>query len=559
MRLIFFGVLLISLSVAGQSGPKPDAKAFVSSITDRIAPLAKAMALNYWEATASGKQELYAKQGELEMQLRKVFADKAGFEQAKAFRADPGVEDPMIRRQIELLYLSFLENQIDPKLMERMVGMGSAIEGKFNTHRGEFEGKKVADNVLFDVLKSEKDPSRRKAAWEAAKTVGEVVAPDLIQLVKLRNEAARHLGFKNYYEMRMVLNEQDPAEIARIFEELARVTEAPFLAVKRIVDEAVMKRFGIQAAAIRPYHYQDFFFQEVQEVGDVDMDGQMKDKDVRKLVETFYNGIGLPVTAMLDRSDLYEREGKYQHAYCMDVDRQGDVRTMCSLRNNRYWLETLMHELGHGVYSMNIEKNLPWLLREEAHTFTTEAIAELFGSLPTSAVWLRASAGIAPNVVAGWAPTLELQRKMGLLIFCRWSLVMINFERALYADPDQDLNALWWNLAEKYQKVTRPEGRKKPDWAAKIHLTSSPVYYHNYMLGNLLASQLLHHMAAKIVNTKDINGLNFSGDKRLGNYLKDHIFSPGKRWKWDELIKRATGEPLRPEYFAQDVTISPSK
>ena len=58
MRLVLFGVLLISLSALGQPAQKPDAKAFVGAVTDRVAPLAKAMALNYWEATATGKQEL---------------------------------------------------------------------------------------------------------------------------------------------------------------------------------------------------------------------------------------------------------------------------------------------------------------------------------------------------------------------------------------------------------------------------------------------------------------------------------------------------------------------
>ena len=555
MRNNLTGILLMASFVLGDPGKKVDAQVFINDLTARISPIAKGMALNYWEATATGKKELYARQGELELEMRKVFADAKGFKQAKAFRSDASITSPTLKRQIELIYLSYLENQMEPKLMEQMVTMASAIEGKFNTHRGEFEGKRVTDNVLLEVLKTEKDQVRRKAAWEAAKSVGESVAADLIKLVKIRNEGARQLGFKNYYEMRMALNEQDPGEIARIFADLAEVTEAPFALIKGRVDSAIQKKFGITSDAIRPYHYQDFFFQEVQEVGDVNMDDQLKNRDIRALVEAFYNGIGLPVTDMLKRSDLHEREGKYQHAYCMDIDRLGDVRTMCSLRNNRYWLETLMHEVGHGVYSMNIDRTLPWFLREEAHTFTTEAIAELFGSLPTNPIWLKTSAGLTADVVDAWAPALNMDRKMGLLIFCRWSLVMINFEKALYADPDQDLNALWWNLVEKYQQVKRPEGRNMPDWAAKIHLVSYPVYYHNYMLGNLLASQLLHHMADKVVNHGDINTLNFSGDRRLGNYLKEKIFAPGKALKWDELIKRATGEPLNPAYFGKDVSV----
>ena len=35
------------------------------------------------------------------------------------------------------------------------------------------------------------------------------------------------------------------------------------------------------------------------------------------------------------------------------------------------------------------------------------------------------------------------------------------------------------------------EGRAAaPDWAAKIHIATNPVYYHNYMLGEMMASQL---------------------------------------------------------------------
>jgi peptidyl-dipeptidase A len=37
------------------------------------------------------------------------------------------------------------------------------------------------------------------------------------------------------------------------------------------------------------------------------------------------------------------------------------------------------------------------------------------------------------------------------LVFSRWAQVMFRFEKELYANPDQDLNKLWWDLVEKYQ------------------------------------------------------------------------------------------------------------
>ena len=75
-------------------------------------------------------------------------------------------------------------------------------------------------------------------------------------------------------------------------------------------------------------------------------------------------------------------------------------------------------------------------------------------------------------------------------MFTRWVLVMTHFERELYADPDADLDSIWWELVSRYQLLTPPEGRRAPDWAAKIHIACAPVYYHTYLYGHLVAAQL---------------------------------------------------------------------
>ncbi|GAH77922.1 unnamed protein product, partial [marine sediment metagenome] len=79
--------------------------------------------------------------------------------------------------------------------------------------------------------------------------------------------------------------------------------------------------------------------------------------------------------SILANSDLYEREGKNPHAFCTDIDKEGDVRILCNLKNNEGWMETLLHELGHAVYDKYQAPQVPYLLRRPAHIFTTEAIA----------------------------------------------------------------------------------------------------------------------------------------------------------------------------------------
>lgn len=206
----------------------------------------------------------------------------------------------------------------------------------------------------------------------------------------------------------------------------------------------------------------------------------------------------------------------------------------------------MLHELGHAVYDKYIDPGLPFLLRHQAHIFVTESIAMLFGRLSKDADWLHKAVGISKEESVKVAGGLFEHLRIAQLIFSRWAQVMMNFERLLYKDPDQDLNELWWGLVEKYQMVKRPEGRTSPDWATKTHVVSVPVYYHNYLLGELLASQLTHHIRAQITDTR------FLGHPEVGAYLKEMVFKPGARFRWDKLVERATGERLTARYFAEE-------
>ena len=54
--------------------------------------------------------------------------------------------------------------------------------------------------------------------------------------------------------------------------------------------------------------------------------------EVITLAKQYYAGLNLPIEDLVEKSDLYEKEGKYQHAYCTDIDREGDVRVICNIK-----------------------------------------------------------------------------------------------------------------------------------------------------------------------------------------------------------------------------------
>ena len=104
-------------------------------------------------------------------------------------------------------------------------------------------------------------------------------------------------------------------------------------------------------------------------------------------------------------------------------------------------------------------------------------------------------------------------------------------------------------MVEQYQLVKKPEGRDAPDWAAKIHFTVAPCYYHNYMLGELLASQLHHYLVYKIFKLKSDENVSYVGQAKAGAFMRKKVFEAGDLYHWNEMIERATGEPLTAKYF----------
>ncbi len=403
------------------------------------------------------------------------------------------------------------------------------------------------------MLKESRDTGERKAVWEGSKGVGPIVEADLKALVKLRNEAAHTLGFANYHALQLHLAEQKQEDVLRIFDELDALTREPFRKLKLEIDAKVADQSGIAAGDVRPWHYHDPFFQESPAIFAADFDSVYAKADILDLCRRFYAGIGLPIEDVIARSDLREKPGKSPHAFCTDIDREGDVRVLANIVYNEYWMGTMLHELGHSVYSSrNIPRSLPYALRAEAHILTTEGIAMLFERFSKDADWLQAMGVAVPDPVAFDKAGAKMQRAK-LLVFSRWCQVMFRFEKALYENPDQDLNTLWWDLVEKYQMVHRPEGRTAPDYASKIHIVSAPAYYHNYLLGQLFADQVLHAIARDVLGGVDPSKASFVGKPAVGEYLKTRVFAPGRSLDWNALTRHATGEPLNARAFAAEI------
>ena len=556
---------------------------FITSFEERLAPVETASSEAWWNLATTGTEEAQKELVRTGMSYNELFADRGEYELVKDWYAGRGsLESSILRRQVEILYKTFAGRQGDEETLRRIEELEAEANAIYSNHRGAVGGAETNENELREILRTSDDPALRREAWEASKSVGRKVEYIVRELARLRNRLARGEGFADHHTRSLDLQEIDAAELANLMDDLQAVTDEPFREFKAGLDADLKRRFGVER--VMPWHLSDPFFQSCKhdaaalpllgwgghpgdapgadasgQVTDdsasaatnLDLDQFFRDKDLEALTRRTYDNMGLEVRDVLARSDLYERPGKDQHAFCLRVGRSFpyDVRVLANVRHDSYWMDTLLHEFGHAVYDKNINPSLPYLLRTIAHINSTEAIALMMGSLADDPGWLSSVAGVPEEELKGARERLLRISQADRLVFTRWALVMYRFEKALYEDPDrEDLNDLWWDLVERIQFVERPPGREgEPDWAAKLHVALAPVYYHNYVLGNLTAAQLRHHLE------KDIAGGPFYESEIAGRYLQEAFFGPGARDDWKTTVLRTTGEELNPDYFVKSL------
>jgi peptidyl-dipeptidase A len=528
----------------------PDVETFISRLEERVAPVEKAVSEAWWHLATTGTEEAQQELVRAGMEYNNLFADRDEYQEIRGYYQERNsLESSLLRRQVEVLYRTFAARQGDRETLDRIEELEAKASAVYGNHRGVVGGQEVGENEIREILRFSDDEARRREAWEASKTVGPEVEGTVRELARLRNRLAREAGYPDHFHRSLDLQEIDAEALDRIMAGLEAATGAPFRSIKEDLDEKLKARFGVET--VMPWHLSDPFFQEVPEDGALDVDRHFREKDLEDLTRETYDNMGLEVRDVLARSDLYEREGKNQHGFCLSVGREYpyDVRVLANVRPDAYWMDTMLHEFGHAVYDRYLNPKLPYFLRTVAHTCTTEAIALMMGSLAEEPGWLQKVAGVSEYELDGDAERLAARRRAAGLVFTRWALVMFHFERALYKDPErEDLNSLWWDLVERLQLVNRPPGRDAPDWAAKIHVAIVPVYYHNYVLGNLISAQLRDHLESRVTD-----GEPYFASEAAGRYLQEAVFGPGARNGWQDTVIGATGEKLNPDYFVRSL------
>ncbi len=525
-------------------------KEFITEYEKKIIPLQEKYNMASYLASTTGNEKEYNTAKELSIMISLVYANKESYDLLDRIKQSKLVQDTLLARQLEVLYNLYLPYQIDENKLVEIVTLENDIRREYETFRPIINQDEVSDNKIEEVLRTSKDSVELERYWRASKKIGRLVDDKLIQLIKLRNEAAKNLNFNNYHEMMLSINGQDPAEIEKIFNHLDVLTKEPYEGIKKKIDEVLAIKYNLEVDQLKPWHYQNRYFQKAPAIFDVDFDKYYKNKNFVALVGDYFNGIGLEITSVYENSDLFEKPGKSQLAFAMDLNRNGDVRISTSIRPTQDYMAKFLYESGFAAYLKYIDKKLPYTLRQAPQFTANDAVAIFFSNMAVNPTWLEKIIGISAEEKEKIKENALKQLQMEKFVFCRWAQVMYHFEKALYENPNQNLNNLWWDLVEKYQMIKKPSlERNEPDWATKTHIVTMPCKYHNYMLGELIASQINNYINVHVL--KDEGGCETKciDNPAIGKYMIEKLFKPGARYTLNDWLLNATGETLSPEYF----------
>src|SRR5437867_4734890 len=109
----------VSLSAHARSADDARARKFIAEHEASIRPLEKAVNLAWWNANLSGKDEDFKIKEQAQNKLDESLADKERFAELKTIK-QLKLRDLLLAREIDVLYLMYLEKQVDPELLKKI-------------------------------------------------------------------------------------------------------------------------------------------------------------------------------------------------------------------------------------------------------------------------------------------------------------------------------------------------------------------------------------------------------------------------------------------------------
>ncbi|USD34943.1 MULTISPECIES: M3 family metallopeptidase [Vibrio] len=381
-----------------------------------------------------------------------------------------------------------------------------------------------------------------------------------IDLVKLRNQFARSLGYDNFFDYSVLKNEKmTTAELFAILDDFEqRTRQVNLTSLDKLASEKGQN-------ALTGYNFNYSFSGDSMR----ELDPYVPfSKSLRRWVESFgrlnidYSGAELTL-------DLLDRQGKYQNGFCHGpipsfYDDGRWIAAKVNFTSNAKpdqigsgydGINTLFHEGGHAAHFANVKMNSPCFSQEFAPTSMAYAETQSMfcDSLLNDADWLKQYALDANgNPVPDELIQSMINSSQPFKAYQERSILVVPyFERALYQLSDEELTAQRITaLARQCEKqILGLECSPRP-LIAIPHLLSDEAScaYHGYLLANMAVYQTRAYFLDRFGYLTD--------NPEIGPLLAEHYWRAGNHLSHNDTIKSLTGEGFNAKYLAEACSLT---
>lgn len=493
-----------------------------------------------------------------EIQLQAFITDAAMLPKLRAEleRSDLTPEE---RTGLEGWVRFFQANAIESAEAKALAAKIVEMEGELNRVRGGMElgytdpdtGQFIAANSLQLNLLVQTSPNeaKRRAAWEGLRSIEPfVLSHGFIEVVKERNRLARMLGYEDYYDYKVTLNEGfSKRKLFELLDELERDTRD---ACQRSID-GLAEQAG--AAAFQGWNFDYLTSGDLTSA----VDPYHRFGDALNRWGRSFAAMGVRYGGATMQLDLVSRPTKHDNGFMHGpfpcyVDRGTFLPARINFTANAVpgqtgsgerAMNTLLHEGGHAAHFANITMPAPCFSQE--FTPTSVAYAEtqsmFMDSLMEDPDWMSRYAHDADGNPMPRTLMMELLAKNHRFraFQIRRIMVVSYGERAIYEMPEAELTPA--NIVSALRQAERQilllNDSPRPILSVPHLLAGeASAYYHGYVLAEMAVAQTRDFFLRRDGHLLD--------NPNIGPDLAKGYWNPGNSRSFLDLVHQMTGEPF---------------
>jgi len=424
-------------------------------------------------------------------------------------------------------------------------------EGYIDPKTGKFI--EASENKIRALMRTHPDESVRKACFQAMEKLPYDTLDDFIKIIRLRNDFARELGYKDFYDYKIHIDENMSLDqLFSIFDKIYEKTKYAFKDIRALEKD----KPGLRKPWNFPYMMMGNFTKEE--------DPYFKFENVLFYWGRSFAALGVNFRGGTIQLDLLDRKGKYNNGFChypdlVRYDKDKRLPGSANFTSNAIpdqvgsgvqGIHTVFHEGGHAADRLNSTERDVCNNSEypPASVSWAETQSMFMDTISSSIEWRTR---YAKNEKGEPYPFELFERKARAVHLLRPLEMMhvhfvMEFERDIYAAKNLTREFVLKTARRVYRKFfDRSEDSLQILNVPHIYSWESSAYYHGYGLAELIVSQWRAYFFDKygyIVDNPNI-GRDLT---RMWEYASLY---PSKM-----MVKLATGKNLSPKAFIESVT-----